>query len=575
MRGWERETARAAVGWSMVALLGVTLAACSNESGVLVEITRNSATTPEGIERLELVVGVESADHPETYLVDGSSITDADVSGRELATSPFQLLVHKGARADARLMVAVIAYKGADAVGFAAFAAPQAFIDGQVLMRRLTLEKRADAAGRLPGCITWVDGEVPHQIAASDDQDCDGDLAPADCDDHDPAINHSATEICANGIDENCVDGVDEVTDNDGDGVKNCEGDCNDNLASVHPGAPELCDGEDNDCNGRCDDGVLDEDDDSYNTCGERIRMNGQCVPADVPDCDDHDAAVHPGATETCNGKDDDCEGSCDVAPGSIDRDGDKVTACGTIPGATCVGPRDQLRDCDDDNSVVHPGATEICDGKDDDCNGVIETTEPCYATVGGLCRVGVRQCDDDDSDHLSGLQPGCLTADNGPVVSPGFCTAYEECEAATSQTPFTCANDTQASHNQRLDCTLLVKPDLSLCPELRTPLPIGPVSVNCHWVILGGVQQAHYQVGLFDGNGAGGAQVAIDTCTGSFGVVDNLDFVPHADKIYLGYRDDTVGPSAVQVSITPMLTAQCPAGGGLQCTLVPPMAGP
>jgi hypothetical protein len=573
MRGSRSETARARV---IGLALCLALAGCGNETGVLIEITRDSLTTPADIDRLELVIGLSSADHPDTFLVDASSVTDADVSGRDLLGNPYHLLVQKGARGDAKLMVAVIAYKGTAPVGFAGFAEPQGFVDGQVLMRRLTLALDPSAAGELPGCVTWIDkDDQPHQIASTDDQDCDGDPAASDCDDHNSAINHTATEVCANGIDENCVGGADEVTDGDHDGVTNCAGDCDDNDADVHPGALEGCDGKDNDCNGACDDGALDQDSDRYNICGEKIRSTGACLDIGVPDCDDNDAAVHPDASEVCNGKDDDCEGTCDIAPGSIDRDGDSVTACGTIPGTTCIGPRPQLIDCNDDDSAVHPGAAEICDGKDDDCDGVREQHEACYALVAGQCRVGVRNCDDDDSDQMFGLAtnssgaPECLTVDNGPTVSPGFCAAYDAC--AGSPTPFACANEMQATHNNKLDCTLFVKLDLSLCPEPRAPLPIGAVAVNCHWQLIGGMVQAHYQVGLFDGAGGGGAQVAIDTCNGAFGVIDNIDFVPRADKIYLEYRDDTVGPEAVEVSITPMLTAQCPLGGGLQCTLVPP----
>jgi hypothetical protein len=149
MRGSGSQNARAAALCLSVCLAGAALAGCSNETAVLVEITRDSLSTPADIDRLELVIGLSSADHPDTFLVDASSTTDTNVSGRDLLGDPFRLLVGKGARADAKLMVAVIAYKGTDAVGFAGFDAPQGFIEGQVLMRRQGRSERERRATRL------------------------------------------------------------------------------------------------------------------------------------------------------------------------------------------------------------------------------------------------------------------------------------------------------------------------------------------------------------------------------------------------------------------------------------------
>src|SRR5262249_8608794 len=82
------------------------------------------------------------------------------------------------------------------------------------------------------------------------------------------------------------------LVDADGDGY-NSSVDCNDNNASIHPGATEICDGIDEDCDGVLDNGFPDADGDGYASCGG--------------DCNDNNAAVHPGATEVCNGIDDNC----------------------------------------------------------------------------------------------------------------------------------------------------------------------------------------------------------------------------------------------------------------------------
>src|SRR6185369_17371604 len=100
--------------------------------------------------------------------------------------------------------------------------------------------------------------------------------------------------VCANQVDDNCNMMTDEEADLDQDGKTNCKGDCDDNDPAVYPGAPELCDGKDNDCNDTCDDGTLDKDMDRFNTCGEKIRLDGTCQDLGVPDCNDDDENVNP-----------------------------------------------------------------------------------------------------------------------------------------------------------------------------------------------------------------------------------------------------------------------------------------
>jgi uncharacterized delta-60 repeat protein len=98
-------------------------------------------------------------------------------------------------------------------------------------------------------------------------------------------------------------------------------------------------------------------------------------------DCDDDNAATHPNAVETCDGKDNDCDGQIDEGLPTktwytdADHDGYGANAtahvgCMAPPGTgwILVGG-----DCDDANAGVHPGATEICDGIDNNCNGVID----------------------------------------------------------------------------------------------------------------------------------------------------------------------------------------------------------
>ncbi len=109
-----------------------------------------------------------------------------------------------------------------------------------------------------------IDNDCDGIIPPEEFTDEDGDLAPqcSDCDDQDPDIGPDAEEICDNGIDNNCDKqlywddeaGNGETTDDDGDGIAPCAGDCDDLNADVGPGNYEfLTDGLDNDCDGQGD----------------------------------------------------------------------------------------------------------------------------------------------------------------------------------------------------------------------------------------------------------------------------------------------------------------------------------
>jgi large repetitive protein len=173
--------------------------------------------------------------------------------------------------------------------------------------------------------------------------------------------------------------------DVDRDGFDATE-DCDDRDANVNPDATETCNGVDDDCDGYVDtdaqSGIYwsDEDGDGYGTTSGTLACEpGEHFVEDTSDCDDSDAEVHPGAIETCNSTDDDCDGEMDEDAGLVwhrDEDGDGWGVEG-LTVTTCIAPSgyvDETGDCDDSDDRVNPGTDELCgDHVDNDCDDLID----------------------------------------------------------------------------------------------------------------------------------------------------------------------------------------------------------
>ncbi len=114
---------------------------------------------------------------------------------------------------------------------------------------------------------------------------------------------------------------------------------------------------------------------------------------AEEEDCNDQDATVSPGAQEECNGVDDDCNGEIDDGAGEdwyVDADGDSYG--GALGGQSCDPPEGAAStggDCADDDPNIHPGSTVLTDGQDSDCDGRKDWNVTIYVAVddeGEIC---------------------------------------------------------------------------------------------------------------------------------------------------------------------------------------------
>ena len=418
------------------------------------------------------------------------------------------------------------------------------------------------------------DGQIDEGVKSTFYADADGDgygnvnsttlacSAPAgyvsdhtDCDDTHASVHPGATEIC-NGVDDNCDGLIDNgisyttyYTDADGDGygtgtgVSLCSnpgagystqnGDCNDGNADVHPGATEVCNGLDDNCDGQIDEGVkstfyADADGDGYgNVNSTTLACSAPAgYVSDHTDCDDTHSSVHPGAAEQCNGIDDNCDGLIDngiaYTTYYTDADGDGygtgtgVSLCSN-PGA---GYSTQNGDCNDANSAVHPGVAEVCNGIDDNCNGQIDE---------GVQSTFYRDADGDTYGNASVTTLACS-------APSGYVSDHTDCDdndaTVHSPQPYYADNDQDGygAGTVIMLCSSTAPSGYSInntdCNDANTSVHPGASEVcnglddNCDGQIDEGVQSTFYRDA--DGDSYGNASLTTLACSAPAGYVSN-----------------------------------------------------
>ena len=338
-----------------------------------------------------------------------------------------------------------------------------------------------------------------------------------DCNDTEPLAWTGNTESC-DGIDNDCNGLVDDnaqttyYLDSDGDGYGNpgssqdaCsppagyvsnDDDCNDAEPLAWTGNIESCDGIDNDCNGTTDDNLLsrfyaDLDTDTYGDPNNYLDACSQPAGyvSNTNDCNDTEPLAWTGNTETCDGVDNDCDGTTDAGlllPFFVDSDGDgygnpssSQDACS--PPAGYVSNDD---DCNDAEPLAWTGNTETCDTVDNDCDGTVDN---------GLLTTHYVDLDGDGYGAPGQSAELCATI-------PGYVTNNNDCD------------DTEAAAWTN---------NVESCDEIDN---------NCNGQTDEGVLNTYYAD--LDGDGYGNATNTTLACSPPAGFVSNTDDCNDAEEL-------------------------------------------
>ena len=509
---------RSGRSWALLWLsTALVTAACGKETGIVLEITmstelRNSLEqNDQDFNTLRVWVGHATED-PSFFTAAGDAYFTVGKTRAEL-DQPFRYLLEPSSEDLAAIgnmvFAAAVGDESTDVrlpfrlAGFAVADEPMDFHEGEIRVVELSLVPPDGATGTIDdACIVWgMDTQQPSRIAPDDDLDCDGAIGTADCDDMDPSRNN---------------------LDADGDGVTSCANDCMDDPdprtpwldpANVHPGAPDdestvaACDHIDANCNGACQSAVLDRDGSGSTLCGPTRGEGGIC-DFEPADCDENFAGNQVG-----------------LAP-----------------------------------------AAEACNGRDDGCDGFLPPALPCLIPdMPGKCYFGAVGCDELRGEYLG--EPGQLDCKRLPgafsdvQAPPILCGTVPVESCLESGDPVGCPT---ANGLPRADCVIGLSAD-SVCPHGRSSLSypglVPPPS--CAWLVVGGVQQAEWEVGFVVANATGNLMpmATISECTPHL-VARSRSRAPSPRTVLLLL----MSPQNPAFGARPLFVTLTPEGNGTQC---------